>query len=134
MKFYMAVSPEHSFGRTNKSLNIGIDVDTNIDVNTIASIYVVVKIYTNNIISISILTGSSNIAGTTTTMAITNPELKYASKKYSLYKLQELESQMINAYSSGLSQRVSLEIEVYITDYSDPSPNQDTYNELITLR
>ena len=37
-------------------------------------------------------------------MAITNPDLKYASEKYSLYKLQELESQMINAYSSGLSQ------------------------------
>ena len=37
-------------------------------------------------------------------MAITNPDLKYASEKYSLYKLQELMSQMINAYSSGLSQ------------------------------
>ena len=114
-----------------------------------------------------------SIASTITTMAIMNPDLKYASEKYSLYKLQELESQMINAYSSGLSQsnavlclpiiptiilfcyhdntlpvtpmianplthmkmaRVSLEIEVNVTDYSDASLNQDTDNDIITLR
>ena len=102
-----------------------------------------------------------------------NPDLKYANKKYSLYKLQELESQIKTAYSSGLLQsnavlclpiipiillfcyhdnalhvaptianllthmktaRVSLDIEVNVTDYSDTSLNQDTDNDIITLR
>ena len=44
MKFYSAVSTEHPPDLTDKSQDIGIDVDTNINVNTIASVYVVVNI------------------------------------------------------------------------------------------
>ena len=173
MKFDIAVSTGHSSGQTNKSLDISIDVDINVDLNTITSTYVVVKIYTNNIVTISILTVFSSITSTTNTTAIMNPELKYSSEKYSLYKLQELDSQMINAYSSVLSQsnvvlclhiihtiilfcyndnklpvtpkianlsahmkmaRVSLEIEINVTDFSDASLNQDIDNDIIPLR
>ena len=155
MKFDSAVSTEHPPDLSDKSLDIGIDVDTNIDLNTIASIYVVVNKYTNDTVSIS--TASTSIASTTATIAIMNPELKYANQKYSFYKLQELESQMITTYSSVLLQsndvlcmpiiptisnlsthkktaRVSLGIEVNVTDYPDASLNQDTDNDIITLR
>ena len=73
---------EHLPDLTDKSLDIGIDVDTNIDLNTIASIYVVVKIYTNDIVSISISTASTSIARIIATIAIMNPDLKYANQKY----------------------------------------------------
>ena len=93
------VSTEHPPDLTDESLDIGINVDTNIDLNTIASIYLVVNVYTNDIVSIS--TASISITSIVATIAIMNPDLRYANQTYSLNKLQELESQMITIYSSG---------------------------------
>ena len=137
MKFDSVVSTEHPPDLTDKSLDISMNVDTNINLNTIASIYVVVNIYTNDIVSIS--TASTSITSTIATIAIMNPDLKYANQKYSLHKLQELESQMITPTIANLSThiktaRVSVEIEVNVTDYPDASLNQDTDNDIITLR
>ena len=61
---------EQSPDLSNKSLDIGIDVDTNIDVKTIPSIYAVVNDYTNNTVNISI--ASTSIASTTATITIMN--------------------------------------------------------------
>ena len=87
MKFDSVVSTEHPPDLTDKSLDISMNVDTNINLNTIASIYVVANIYTNNIVSIS--TASTSITSIIATIAIIlmNPELKYANQKYSLHKL-----------------------------------------------
>ena len=67
-------------------MNIDLDIDTNINLNNIARTYVAVKVYTKNIVSISISTASTSIASTITTMAIMNPDLKYANQGYSYYK------------------------------------------------
>ena len=81
MKSDLVVSTEHLLDLTDRSLDIGIDVVTDIDLNTIASICVVVNMYTNNIV---IPTVSISF---TSTIAVTNPGLKYANQKYSLNKL-----------------------------------------------
>ena len=67
----LTFSTEHPLDLTNRSLNICIDNDTDIDWNNITRIYVVVDIYTNNIV---IQTVSSSIIST---LAATNPGLKY---------------------------------------------------------
>ena len=104
IKFDSAVSTEHSPGPTNKSLDIGIENETNIDLNTIAGIYIVFEIYSNDFVSICISTASTSIASTIATITFMNPDLKYANQKYSLHNLQELESKMILTYSTSLSQ------------------------------
>ena len=98
MKSDSTVSTEHPLDLTDRSLDIGIDIDTDVDLDTIASIYVVVNIYTNDIV---IPTVSTSIIST---IAVTNPGLKYVNRKYSTHKLQESESRVMTTYNLGLPQ------------------------------
>ena len=72
MKSDSAVSTEHPPDLTDRSLDIDIDVDTDIDLDTIASIYVIINKYTNNIV---IPTVSTSTTSTIATIAVTNPDL-----------------------------------------------------------
>ena len=89
MKSDSTVSTEHLLDLTDRSFDIGIDVDMNIDLNTIASIYVVGNIYTNDIVIPIVL------ASIISTVAVTNHGLKYLNQKCSTHKLQESESRVM---------------------------------------
>ena len=85
MKFDLIVSTETPLELTDRSSDIRIDVGINIDLNTITSVYVVVDIYTNNIV---IPTISTSIIGI---IAVKNPGSKYVYRKYSTHMLEDLD-------------------------------------------
>ena len=98
MKSDSTVSTENLLDLTDRSLDIGIDVDTDIDLNTMESIYVFVNIHTNNIAIPTVSTSSIS------TIVVTNPGLKYVNRKYATHKLQESEFQVMTTYNLDLPQ------------------------------